>query len=75
VLRVAVPYHPTFYVPLALLQASLVLRLAGDALGDFALIRAGGLGNALALAAFIASTVGAVIRGMRLRAAPSGPQG
>jgi len=75
VLRVAVPYHPTFYVPLAVLQASLVLRLAGDALGDFALIRAGGLGNALALAAFIASTVGAVIRGLRLRAAPSGPQG
>jgi hypothetical protein len=66
VLRVAVPYHWTFYLPLALLQISLALRLAGDALGDFALVRAGGMGNALALAAFIANTVGAVIRG-RLR--------
>ena len=75
VLRVAVPYHPTFYAPLALLQASLVLRLAGDALGDFALVRAGGLGNALALAAFIACTVGAVIRGRRRRAEPSAPRG
>ena len=35
VLRVAVPYHPTFYVPLALLRGSLILRLAGDATGQF----------------------------------------
>ena len=33
VLRVAVPYHPTFYLPLALLHLSLVVRLAGDATG------------------------------------------
>ena len=35
VLRVAVPYHPTFYLPLALLHVSLIVRLAGDATGDF----------------------------------------
>ena len=69
VLRVTMRYHWTFYLPLALLHASLALRLAGDALGDYALVGAGGLGNALALAAFIASTVGAVIRGRR-RSAP-----
>ena len=68
VARVAVPYHWTFYLPLALLHASLVLRLAGDAVDGFALIRVGGLGNALALAAFIASTASAVIRGRRRRA-------
>ena len=68
VARVAMPYHWTFYLPLALLHASLVLRLAGDAADDFALIRIGGLGNALALAAFIASTASAVIRGRRRRA-------
>ena len=28
VLRVAVPYHATFYLPLALLHASLAVRLA-----------------------------------------------
>ena len=65
VLRVAVPYHPTFYLPLALLHASLVVRLAGDATGRFDWTRTGGLLNALALAAFIAGTAGAVVRGRR----------
>lgn len=65
VLRVDVPYHPTFYLPLALLHASVALRLAGDALADFGVTRAGGLLGAVALAAFIASTVSAVVRGLR----------
>jgi hypothetical protein len=65
VLRVAVPYHPTFYLPLALLHLSLVVRLAGDAAGSFETTRAGGLLNAIALAAFILSTVSAVIRGRK----------
>lgn len=65
VLRVAVPYHPSFYVPLALLHLSLAVRLAGDASGAFAWTRLGGLLNALALAAFIASTASAVVRGAR----------
>ena len=63
VLRIRVPYHPSFYVPLALLHGSLLVRLAGDAAGDFAWTRAGGLGNAVALAAFIASTASAALRG------------
>ena len=67
VLRVAVPYHAAFYVPLALLHGSLVLRLAGDALGRIDWTRAGGLLNAIALAAFIASVIGAAIRGARFR--------
>jgi hypothetical protein len=65
VLRVAVPYHPTFYVPLALLHASVALRLAGDAAGRVGWTRAGGLLGAVALAAFILSTVSAVVRGRR----------
>jgi hypothetical protein len=65
VLRVNVPYHPTFYGPLALLHVSLVVRLAGDASGQFAWTRVGGLLNALALAAFIVSTVNAAVRGKR----------
>ena len=72
VLRVAVPYHPTFYVPLALLHASLALRIAGDATTQFDWTRVGGLLNALALAAFIASTASAVIRGQRNRSANTG---
>ena len=66
VLRVAVPYTPAFYGPLALLHASVALRLAGDASGMFELVRVGGLLNAIALAAFILGTAGVVVRGRRV---------
>ena len=65
VLRVAVPYHPAFYVPLGLLHGSLAVRLIGDASGSFAWTRAGGALNAAALAAFIIGTVTAVVRARR----------
>jgi len=63
VLRVAVPYHPIFYAPLALLHLSLLARLAGDVAGSADCRSAGGLLNAAALAFFILNTVAAVIRG------------
>jgi hypothetical protein len=63
VLRVAVPYHVTFYLPLALLQLSLLVRLAGNASAHFGWTQAGGALNALALVAFIVSTTSAVVRG------------
>lgn len=69
VLRVAVPYSPGFYLPLALLHASLALRVAGDLAGDPGWQRAGGLLNAIALAAFIIGTAAAVARGSKARAA------
>ena len=72
VLRVAVPYHPLFYAPLALLHASLALRLAGDATGQLEWLRAGALGNVAALAAFILGTLGAVARGRRAKARSDG---
>jgi hypothetical protein len=65
VLRVAVPYHPMFYAPLVLLHGSLLLRVAGDATGQFDWTRWGGLLSALALLAFIANTALAVLRGRR----------
>lgn len=65
VLRVTVPYHPMFYLPLALLHATLVLRLAGDVMGAFTLLRAGAIGNALAILAFIVTMLTAVLRGRR----------
>ena len=64
VLRVAVPYAPYFYAPLALLHASLLLRLAGDwtALPHW---RAwGGALNGIALLAFVLGTIAAVIAGV-----------
>jgi hypothetical protein len=74
VLRVAVPYHPAFYLPLGLLHGSLAVRLIGDASGSFDWTRAGGALNAAALAAFIIGTVTAVLRARRsepVRAEPS----
>jgi hypothetical protein len=67
VTRFAVPYHASFYAPLVLLQLSLVVRLAGDTASDPAWTRAGGLLNALALAAFLLNTMAAVLRGRRAR--------
>ncbi len=63
VLRVAVPYHPVFYAPLALLHLSLIVRLAGDAAALHEWRSAGGALNALALLAFILNTIAAVVRG------------
>ncbi len=72
VLRVRVPYHRSFYLPLALLHLSLLARVLGDASGQFDWVRLGGLGNAVALAAFIVSTASAVVRGRTAaRSAPS----
>ncbi len=65
VLRVAVPYHRTFYVPLVLLHVSLAVRLAGDAAGQYDWTRAGAMLNALALAGFVVSTATAVARARR----------
>jgi hypothetical protein len=56
VLRLTVPYRPRFFVPLALLHASLALRLAGDAAGWPHAVRWGALLSALALLAFVANT-------------------
>jgi hypothetical protein len=63
--RFAVPYHPMFYVPLVLLQASLLVRLGGDAAGRIDWTRAGAWLNAAALAAFLLGTLTAVLRGRR----------
>lgn len=63
--RVRIPYRPAFYLPLALLHATLALRV-GAGLGDtFARRQDGGLGNALALLAFIVTLATAVILGRR----------
>jgi hypothetical protein len=68
VLRVRMPYHPSFYVPLVLLHASLVLRVGADLASLPGLRAVGAAGNALALLAFVATTVSAVVAGSRARA-------
>ncbi|MBI5179709.1 MAG: hypothetical protein HZA04_10685 [Nitrospinae bacterium] len=63
VLRVAVPYRPAFYVHFAVLQATLLLRVASDVMGWESGRMWGGLLNALALVAFLINTVISVRRG------------
>jgi len=67
VLRVTLPYHPSFYLPLALLHASVAIRLIGDAGAGYGWTKAGGLLNAASLAVFIATMLTAVVRGKRSR--------
>ncbi len=58
VARVRLPYHPTLYVPLSLLQLGLVIRLwPGDALGITWAWQVGGVLTVLALVAFMACAV------------------
>lgn len=53
VLRVSLPYSALFYAPLALLHATLALRIAGDLAAMPALREAGAAGNAAAIALFM----------------------
>ena len=64
VLRRPLPYLSVMYVPVALLHASLVLRvLVGDAYGRPELLQLGGSLNITALLLFIAVAVVSVVRG------------
>lgn len=67
VARVRIPYHPAFYLPLALLYASLTMRLAGDFAEIDALRQNGSIGNAVALLAFVLTMVASVVRGRLAR--------
>ena len=63
VMRVKIPYHPFFYLPLAALHLSLLARSVGN-LGDFAPWRqSGALLNALSLALFVLTLLVSVARG------------
>lgn len=53
VLRRSIPFGPGFYVPLILLNLSLVARLTGDFIADEALRQWGGMGNAVTIGAFL----------------------
>jgi hypothetical protein len=61
--RAAMPYHWSAYVPLALLQVSLAIRIAGDFAGVAEWRRLGGMANAAALLLFVLGTIASVVRG------------
>jgi hypothetical protein len=60
--KVKIPYHPSFYLPLILLQASLVLRLSGDFLYMADLRKTGGVLHAITIVLFIWVLAASVIR-------------
>ncbi len=63
VLRVRIPYHPIFYVPLFFLHGSLAMRVAGAFAESFSLRQHGAMINALALVFFIATMIASAYRG------------
>lgn len=66
VLRVSIPYHPALYVPVALLQLSLVTRVvAGDAWQITGALQAGGVGAAASMLLFAATVVTVSLRARR----------
>lgn len=67
VVRVALPYHTAFYLPLIVLHASLLLRVVGGLAGMGDVRALGAAGNALALALFILTMLSAAMRGRRER--------
>jgi len=60
--KIKIPYHPSFYLPLVLLQASLLLRLSGDFLYIADLRKAGGILHAITIVIFILVLAASVIR-------------
>jgi hypothetical protein len=66
VLRRPLPYHPVLYAPAVLLHASLVLRLGvGDARDVEAVVQVGGVGNIVAVLAFVAVAAWSVLAAPR----------
>jgi hypothetical protein len=62
VLSVTMTFRPLAYVPLALLHASLLARVAGDLTGFLPLRMWGGLGNVTAILMFLAVTISSIRR-------------
>ncbi len=70
VLRRPMAYLPAFYVPLAFLQISLLLRLVGDLINNITLRQWGSLLNGVTLLLFLAVTALALAIGGRQRPSP-----
>ncbi|WP_246855278.1 hypothetical protein [Cellulomonas sp. Y8] len=74
VVRRPLPYRPVMYAPLVLLHVTLALRLlVGDAHGQAWAVRAGGVGNVVALLSFLALAAGSVLLGPATRERAAGP--
>lgn len=71
VTRLKIPYSPVFYLPLLLLQLSLLLRVVGGLGANPALLVHGAVLNAVTLALFILTLLWSIVRGQLGRASRS----
>ena len=62
IVRVGLPYHVVFYLPLIVLHASLLLRVGGGLAGELEWRAWGAVGNALCLVLFIVTMASAAVR-------------
>lgn len=67
VLRVDLPYHPSWWVALAVLHLSLTARVVGGLIGSTPVKNWGGTTNVVALALFIVLAASSAIRASRAR--------
>ncbi len=65
VMRVAIPYHPAFYLPLTLLHISVLARVVGNLAWNGPLRQGAALANGAAIAIFILTLLIGVHRGRR----------
>lgn len=65
--KVKIPYHTSFYLPLLLLQTSLLLRVSGDFLFMVNLRKVGGILHAITLVLFILVLATSVIRHKKIK--------
>jgi hypothetical protein len=65
VMRVRIPYHWAFYVPLVALHLSLLARVAGDLVESWPIRQGAAIANAVALLLFIVTIIASVVRGAR----------
>ena len=71
VLRIRLPYHPAMYVPVVVLHATLLVRVAvGDARGLATIVQVGGVGNVVAVLLLVVTMVAAGVRGRTRAPAP-----
>jgi len=70
VLRRPLPYRPVMYGPLALLHVTLAARVLADARDTAAVVQVAGVGNVVAVLAFVAVAATSVLRGAPARRVP-----
>lgn len=69
VAKIRIPYHPAFYLPLAALHASLLMRVVSDLTNAASLRQFAGIANAVTLLLFIITLLSSAIRGARKKTA------